>query len=341
MREKVTIQQIADLAGVSKFAVSRALAGKSGVSAQTREMILKAAGQLGYFKKTQAAFTNTFQEVDTKQWSGTIVVLFPNIRYQNKDSVYWGPIFDGISTRLNQRGVDVITLTEPTSDHVFTLLNPQAIQGIIVLGTVSTQILLDIKRLNIPVVMVDHVDPAFQCDTVLTDNFYCMRELMIKLISKGYKDFQFVGEIKYAQSFYERYLAFRSVLEEYGISQEQEKQLIGPGADDPYKFVETMDESRIPEVFVCANDIYAYWVMMTLQNRGIDVPGRCGITGFDNTHAPGSKFESTPSITSVNVNKELLGMRAVDKMLWRIANKDSNIEKTLIYAEVIMRDSSR
>ncbi|GFN31104.1 hypothetical protein PCURB6_13640 [Paenibacillus curdlanolyticus] len=54
MREKATIQQIADFAGLSKFAVSRALAGKSGVSEATKERILKAAGQLGYFR-TKAA----------------------------------------------------------------------------------------------------------------------------------------------------------------------------------------------------------------------------------------------------------------------------------------------
>ncbi|WP_231638656.1 LacI family DNA-binding transcriptional regulator [Paenibacillus sp. JCM 10914] len=50
MKTKVTIQEIADFTGVSKFAVSRALSGKSGVSPQTRDMILKAAGQLGYFR---------------------------------------------------------------------------------------------------------------------------------------------------------------------------------------------------------------------------------------------------------------------------------------------------
>ncbi|MCL6459865.1 MAG: helix-turn-helix domain-containing protein, partial [Gorillibacterium sp.] len=48
MKQKVTIQQIADLAGVSKFAVSRALSGKTGVSTTTREMIIKTACQLGY-----------------------------------------------------------------------------------------------------------------------------------------------------------------------------------------------------------------------------------------------------------------------------------------------------
>lgn len=50
MRRKVTIQSIADYTGLSKFAVSRGLSGKSGVSPHTRELILRAAGQLGYLR---------------------------------------------------------------------------------------------------------------------------------------------------------------------------------------------------------------------------------------------------------------------------------------------------
>jgi LacI family transcriptional regulator len=342
MRSKVTVQQIADLAGVSKFAVSRALSGKSGVSNQTREMILKTAGQLGYFKNNPAYYANEAQDNDSNVESGTIVILFPNIRYQNHDSAYWGPIFDGISARLNQKGLDIITLTEPSGERVFSLLNPKAIQGIITLGEISTQILLEIKRLDIPVVMVDHIDPAYHCDTVFVDNFACMRELMMKLISKGYKDFQFVGNIHYAPSFYERWIAYRSVLDEYQIESKQHPLLIGPDAgEDLYKIaVQILDEVK-PDVFVCANDTNAMYLIQVLKEKGIDVPGRCAVSGFDNTHGPDSNFDVQPPITTVDVNKEQLGRRAVDKLLWRISNRLANIEKTLIYGEIIIRESTR
>lgn len=52
MKTKVTIQEIAHFTGLSKFAVSRALSGKSGVSEQTRDVILKAAGKLDISKIT-------------------------------------------------------------------------------------------------------------------------------------------------------------------------------------------------------------------------------------------------------------------------------------------------
>lgn len=340
--KKVTIQEIADFSGVSKFAVSRALSGKPGVSAQTREMILKAAGQLGYFKdggKSSASAAspvsawNQPAEGEGEARAGAILVLFPNVRYQNTDSLYWGPVFNGISARLNQIGADILTLTEPSGDSMFSLLNPKAIGGILTIGSVSTQILLEIQRLDIPVVMVDHHDPAFQSDSVFTDNLSAMREMMIKLISKGYRNFQFVGQIGDAPSFYERWLGFRSVLEDYKLEQRQIPELIGPEIANIHDTVpRVIAQHPLPEVFVCNNDTTAQFAMESLQRQGIEVPGDVQFTGFDNTDP------ELPILATVDVNKELLGMRAVDKLVWRMANPNSNPEKLLIQAEVVLKE---
>ena len=53
--KKVTLQIIADETGLSKFAVSRALAGKSGVSAATRLRVTETADRLGYRRNTGVA----------------------------------------------------------------------------------------------------------------------------------------------------------------------------------------------------------------------------------------------------------------------------------------------
>ncbi|XID90294.1 LacI family DNA-binding transcriptional regulator [Paenibacillaceae bacterium WGS1546] len=333
MRNKVTMQEIADLVGVSKFAVSRALSSKPGVSPQTRETILKAAGQLGYFNHNELAKTTIeMRPVQQSGLSGTIVILFPNVRYQNKESLYWGPVFDGITNRLNQEKLDIVTLTEPSTDKMFSLLNPEAIHGIITIGSISTPILLDIGRLNIPVIMVDHADPAFQCDTVFADNFNGMRKIMTRLISRGYRKYQFVGNIRDAQSFYERWIAFKAALEEHDIGLKQDPLLAGPDADDIYTLMPKVSLDELPEVFVCANDSNAAFLVDELHKRGIRVPEQCVVTGFDNTD------DSHPILATVNVNKELLGVRAVDQLLWRIVNRESAFERKLISGELIVRE---
>jgi LacI family transcriptional regulator len=339
MRGKVTLQQIADMAGVSKYAVSRALAGKPGVSTHTRELIYKTAGQLGYFND----LSNTPQpQGDSKavKSAETVAVIFPNIRYQNRESFYWGRIFEGIAQRLDEQRLDMLTLTQPTRDGVTGILNPEGILGIISVGTVSTQVLLDIKRINIPIVMIDHIDPAMYCDSVFMDNQVCIRDLMTHLISKGYRDFQFVGEIGYAVSFNERWQAFRSILENYQIPLNQNPLLNNDNDDnsDYIAKIKSIEINDLPEIFVCANDIIALNVMHALKEMGISVPERCAVTGFDNIKE--SESAEIP-LTTIHVPKELLGARAVDKLLWRLENRNENNEKTLIHGEVVIRASTQ
>ncbi|NMO95100.1 LacI family DNA-binding transcriptional regulator [Paenibacillus lemnae] len=335
MMKKVTIQEIADFTGVSKFAVSRALSGKSGVSTHTREMIIRTAGQLGYFKDQGRTAHLDVQppEEGTRKDNKAILVLFPNVRYQNMESVYWGPVFNGISSRLNQKGIDIITLTEPTADSMFSLLNPQAIGGIITVGSVSTQVLLDIRQLNIPVMMVDHLDPAFQCDMIFSDNLHCIREIMMNLIRLGCKSFQFVGPIKDAHSFNERWLGFRSTLIDCGLEQHQIPELVeGENEDIKSALTSAAAGGKLPEVLVCINDWMAEYVIDILKEVGVEVPADVQVTGFDNTHP------HRPILATVNVNKEQLGRRAVDQLLWRMHNPQSNYEKILVQADVLIKD---
>ncbi|MDR6716459.1 MULTISPECIES: LacI family DNA-binding transcriptional regulator [unclassified Paenibacillus] len=336
MAKRVTMQQIADAAGVSKFAVSRALTGKPGVSEHTREMIVRTAGQLGYFRtepKRYPGETQISAEMKPEaERQGTILILFPNIRSQNRSSLYWGPVFDGISERLNEKGMDILTLTEPSSDRMFSVLNPEAISGVITVGTISTSVLLEIYRLRIPLVMVDHEDPAIYADSVFTDNIKCMKELVNMLVGKGYRRFQFAGQLPDAASFRERWLGYRTVLEEKQLEGEQQEGLLGPEYDQIRRSIAEMELEDIPEVIVCANDHTAVIVIQALQSRGIQVPERCAVTGFDNTQT------DEPILASVHINKENLGTRAVDQLLWRIKHLDEPYERKLIYSELIIRD---
>ncbi len=49
--KKITLDDIAAETKLSKFSVSRAIAGKSGVSKETRKQVLDACERLGYVRK--------------------------------------------------------------------------------------------------------------------------------------------------------------------------------------------------------------------------------------------------------------------------------------------------
>ena len=297
-------------------------------------MIVRTAGQLGYFKtepKYNAMDSHISPAKSGKKHEGTILILFPNIRSQNRSSLYWGPVFDGISARLNEQGMDILTLTEPSSDHMFSVLNQNAIRGVITVGTISTPVLLEIYRLRIPLVMVDHEDPAIHTDTVFTDNVKGMKELVLMLAAKGYKRFQFAGQLPDAVSFRERWLGYRMGLEEMQLQANQHTGLLVQEYREIQQTIRDLKLEDIPEVIVCANDHTAFIVIEALRSREVQVPEQCAVTGFDNTRT------DDPIMATAHIHKEHLGARAVDQLLWRIGNPDVLNEK-LINAEIIMRD---
>lgn len=334
MKHKVTVQQIADAVGMSKYAVSRALSGKSGVSDETRALIIEAAQKMGYKLKhavalqgdsTQATSTVSDETIQT------ILVLFPNISYQNKESVYWGAIFNGISNKLNTYKINILTLTEPHQASIFSLVNPEAIQGVIIVGGVSTPTLVDLRRLCIPMVIVDHLDRVILCDTLFADNYTAITSMMESLMSEGYSSYQFVGQTNAAYSFHERWVAFRNALEHAAIEQRQYEELICMETELRSSIAALFRRAPLPQVFVCANDVYARFTKEALDELGYIVNKDYVLTGFDYTYI------DLPLYATVNVQKEALGERAVEQLIWRIKHPFEPFEKRLLHAQVIYK----
>src|SRR5690606_2955624 len=129
-----------------------------------------------------------------------VLVLMPNVRFQTKESSYWGRIVDGISAGLDRLGFGMFVVTENNVESLSRVLNPEGFVGVISVGVVSTTLLLEIHRLNLPLVMIDYEDPLIPCDTIFTNNFDSSLSLTNHLIGLGHKRMQFIGDIKYSRS---------------------------------------------------------------------------------------------------------------------------------------------
>lgn len=348
MSKKVTMQQIADQVGVSKFAVSKALSGKSGVSPETREKIIQAATQLGYFvqKRVRPATGRLQASKPAAEASrSTIIVLIPNVREQTRQSTFWGRIIDGITNGLEANHLGMMIVTEHMSDNFTKLINPDAVLGLLGVGHISNQLLLEIRNLGIPFVLVDHEDPLIPSDVLFMNNYECVRRTANYLLGIGHRDLQFVGNIRYSRSFYDRWLGFRSMLEEQGVELRQQPELLAFEGDNRSEMTESLEaivrrmhaDGKLPTAFVCANDSIAICIMTVLMKLGIDVPGRVSVAGFDNIE---DASLANPKLSTVHVNKEALGERAVDTLLWRVENPDGPKEKILLSGDLLIREST-
>ncbi|WP_342481378.1 LacI family DNA-binding transcriptional regulator [Paenibacillus sp. FSL L8-0340] len=349
MAKKVTMQKIADHLGVSKFVVSKSLSGKGGVNETTRERVIQAASQLGYFTQKNAYVQNIKR---SSQGSGSdrnkqsVLVLMPNIRSQTQDSLYWGKIVDGIALALDQEGLGMVIVSEHRADNFVNILNPNGILGLVGVGQISTSLLLEVHRIGLPMVLIDHEDPLIPSDTVFANNTDSMNRLSNHLMATGHKLLHFIGNIRYSRSFRDRWIGFRSALEE--------SELKPPAGDDEMLQLEGMDDAIIQEQFnqwmakrkkaktmptalVCANDFIALTVSEALKEDGFSIPGDISVTGFDNIE---DATRGVPPLTTVHVPKEAMGRAAVEKLLNRIHNPSAPLEKILIAADIVHRDSA-
>ena len=93
----------------------------------------------------------------------------------------------------------------------------------------------------------------------------------------------------------------------------------------------------LPDCFVSANDTIAINLLKALKTLKISVPKDVRIIGFDNI---AESKNCTPPLTSVNVNKSLLGKKIISLLLDRIANPKQSNQIIHISSKLVIRSST-
>ena len=202
------------------------------------------------------------------------------------------------------------------------------------------------KNTGIPVVLVDYTSLGDTCDCVLTHNKQGGYLITQYVLDKGYKRVGFFGDLEYSLSFSDRFIGYKqalvnrsitsdieSYINQYSILHGTEKYVL---ENDVNGIVSLLKKSELPEVFVCANDSNAFILLNALTLMNIKVPDQIAITGFDDTPLCG---KTIPKLTTVQVQKELMGEIAVSKLIDRI-HRENDVQMTqLLSTKIIERDS--
>ncbi|WP_171056378.1 substrate-binding domain-containing protein [Paenibacillus sinopodophylli] len=339
---KVTMQEIADRVGVSKYAVSKALSGKPGISAATRGKIFEVASQLGYLEQKLGKRLLNGKQLDEDQ-DKLVGILIPNIRSQNRDSGYWGKILDGVFKNLEASGTSSVLITDDLPRNFHKVMRPDGLLGIIGIGLINSSMLVDLRHIGVPFVLVDHEDDLVSSDSVFMNNYDIVRKQVKYLIGKGHTHIQFVGDWRFARSFSDRWNGFKSALEENEISYIPDRALLSIQPTmhpDNLSLIkrsfEHIKHNNLPTAFVCANDKIASLCMRAMEELGIRVPLDTSVMGFDNDL---DILEEFPELSTVNAESEELGIKAVDMLLRRLTNTHMPYEKLLLQSDLIIRSS--
>lgn len=334
---KVTMKDIAKELNISINAVSIALNDKPGVSESMRLKILRTVDKMGYINEKHH-YLSVFSK-------SNICILMQS--YYANTGHFYSIVLRSIVECAKQLGyISILNYFEDNQFEFPDCIIDRKVAGILVVGKISDQNLNQLKNTGIPVVLVDYTSLGDTCDCVLTHNKQGGYLITQYVLDKGYKRVGFFGDLEYSLSFSDRFIGYKqalinrsitsdieSYINQYSILHGTEKYVL---ENDVNGIVSLLKKSELPEVFVCANDSNAFILLNTLTLMNIKVPDQIGITGFDDTPL----CEKTiPKLTTVQVQKELMGEIAVSKLIDRI-HRENDVQMTqLLSTNIIERDS--
>ena len=336
---KITMKDIAKRLNVSINAVSIALNDKPGVSDEMRLQILRTADEMGYINQKKQ-YLSIFSK-------SNICVLMQSY-YANTGHFYSSVLCSIVEQAKNFGYFSILNYFEDNDFHMPECIVDRKVAGVLVVGKISDSHLKALKKVGIPVVLVDFTSLGDPCDCVLTHNRQGGYMLTDYVVLKGYKTIGFFGDLDYSFSFQDRFMGYKqaliqnqivsseevdSYIEEHSFLHNIEKYIL---ANEITEIVKILKSKKLPEVLICANDSNAFAVISALKDMGLKIPEDIGVTGFDDTPLC---EKANPQITTVQVQKELMGQVAVSNLMDRIHRKENTPMTQLLSVKIVERAS--
>lgn len=210
--KKVSIIDVAKLAGVSVSTVSLVLRQKGKISDATIERVHSAINELGYVHNVAAANLRS----NTSNLIGLILRDF-------SDS-FSIKVMASLVQELERKGY-MVFLGQPLDDHdhlerCLLSFKQQGVAGVIYLASdaTTTQLPEKIRQCPMPLVVVSQSVVDDPCNLVMRDNRQAASLATRYLIERGHRNIAYVGGMENDRVRHQRLLGMHSALKQYGMA---------------------------------------------------------------------------------------------------------------------------
>lgn len=325
-KKKITMKDIAAEMDVSIVTVSKALAGKDGVSEKLRSDILEKARELGYIYRKSA-----------ERGEGRDVAIVISEKFIGEDSFYL-KIYQNILLELTQRGFSAILVAvreeEEKEGALPKLLSLKSIDQMIIIGEISNEFLAMVEKTGIICVLFDFENEDYDLDSVIGDNINGGYMLTRHLVQNGCKTLGFVGSYLSTRSNLDRYIGYRKYLIANEITFYDEYLI--PDRDEEGRDIDIVLPDELPDGFVCCCDHTAYRVIRELNRKGYKVPEDVRVVGYDDY--ADNKIGGV-RLTSYRVNTGEMISQCMNILEQHCINPEYRHGTSISYGNLIVRDT--
>jgi LacI family transcriptional regulator len=313
-KSSARLTDVAHVAGVSLSTASRAIADPRLVRPDTRTRVHDAVRMLGYVPHGAARALASHR-------SRTIGAVVPTLD---------NPIF-ARSTQALQRALGEAGYTLLLASHdydanteltVTRALVERGVDGLVLVGTDHAPELYQfLAHSGVPFELTWALDPDGHRHCVGFSNRLASIRVTQHLLALGHREFAVVsGHTEHNDRARERVAGVREALAAHRLRLPDHRYVetafsIASGRAALGKLVGCDDAFT---AVVCGNDLLAFGVLLECAARGIAVPGRVSVAGFDDIDLAA---EVAPPLTTIRIPTADIGRRAAERLLARLAGK--------------------
>lgn len=307
-KKRPTLQDVANIVGVTKMTISRYLRDPDQVSSAIQKKIATALEELGYIP-------NRAPDLLSNAKSHAIGILVPSLTNQ-----VFSEVIRGIENVTEAAGYQTMLAhygySADIEEERISFLLSYHIDGLILSESHHTaRTLKMIETAGIPVIeMIDVISPCIEL-AVGFDNIDAAYRMVSSMIEKGYRNIVYLGarmdvrtqlkEKGYAKAMEEHGFTSKSMLTEAPSSFSLGAELLK----------RTIAEHPQTDGLFCTNDDLAIGAIFEAQRLGMKIPEEIAIAGFHG-HDIGQCM--VPSLATVVTPREKIGQITAQQLIARL-----------------------
>lgn len=333
---KLTISDIAKMAGVSPGTVSKVMNKTGSLSAKTIERVNKVIEETGY----QPSFSA--KSLATKK-SNLIGLIYAGDIHAQINHPFFNDVVNVFKNVIGELGYDILMfsnsqVSKDNQDYLARCNHYQVDGCLIIAGDRIEEETYKLDQSNIPCVGIDIELMGSTSSYVMTDNRKASSQVVEYFHSHGIRDVAFIGGPDDSTISNIRKDAFIHFMNHFEMNIEPNWIKHGDyfKGSGYWKMKQILAEGPMPQAVYTASDMMALGVLKALKEANISAPEDIKVIGCDDIEA--CRY-SEPPLATVRQDKEKIGELSA-RMLHKLINEQKEVNPMLVEPELIIRESS-
>ncbi|MGQ9371570.1 LacI family DNA-binding transcriptional regulator [Azospirillum sp. ST 5-10] len=329
-RGRVTLQDVAADAGVSRSTVSLVLRESPLVAEETRRRVLASMEALGYVYNRGAANLRA-------SGSKTVGLLVTNIA-----NPFFAELTAGVDHVMDAAGVAVFlantTEALDKQERFLRRMREQNVDGVILCPAAGSDkdLVARMRQWRMPCIQTLRYLEARDGDYAGCDYRLGMVMAAEHLIRLGHRRIALVGGELVHSALTDRRAGFADALRRHGLPADLVLRTPLTRRAGAEAVTALLDRPDPPSAAIAFNDVVAFGMLGGLADRGLEVGRDFAVCGFDDV--PDAAL-SRPALTTVSTQPFQIGKEAAKLLLRRIADPDGAPERVILPTRLIVRES--